>query len=148
MDRIIAKLKWDREKDLSELPHPKKYESQRIIYALTRKSNSNDSGYVISYIGLTTKNVIIEMKNQSKKKYVSGFQIADVKIKKSGHLTTDRLKLIETALIHYSREIHGWAQMNINQTRAPNIDIRIQNLGHRHPDFHKWFDIIEQEIKV
>jgi hypothetical protein len=146
MDRIIAKLKWEPKKELSEFPHHTEYEG-KDIYALTRESNLCNAGYIITYIGLTTKNVINEMKIQSKDKSVSGFQIADVKIEKNDRLTTARLRLIETALIHYTREIHGWARMNRIQTGAPKNDIRIHNKGHKHPEFHKRFDIIEQEIK-
>lgn len=143
MDRIIAKLKWEPNTELNELPHHTEYDG-KDIYALTRKTDLNNAGYIISYIGQSKSNVIKEIKQHSYKKPVTGFQIVDVKV--NGNLNPSRLTLIENALIHYSREIHYWAGMNKNLTDAPNENIRIWNMGHKHPKFHKGFDIIDKEI--
>lgn len=145
MSKIIAKLYWEPNAELKELHWFTGYEG-KSMYALTRKSDFHRAGYIISYIGQTKIDVIKEIMLQSNKKRVTGFQIIDVKI--NGNLNPGRLTLIETALIHYAREIHGWAKMNINQIGPPKKDIRIDNTGYKHPKFHRRFDIIEQEIKT
>lgn len=139
---LIVELDWGHITDKSKLYDFDENDSTGI-YTLVRKCDSRKSGEIISYIGLGKK---VRERIKQHPEYASSFQVAIVKMKDDRNLTSNRLGLIEHALIHYARKVHKMAGRNRIKLGPPKEDIIIHNTGHRHSLFHKQFEIMDREI--